>query len=29
MYFGRGGNDGDNAQHARTTNTITLMEILA
>ena len=28
-YFGRGSNDGDNTQHARTTNTITLMEILA
>jgi hypothetical protein len=29
MYFGRGGNDGDNAQHARTINVITLTEILA
>jgi len=29
MYFGRGGNDGDNSQHARTINVITLTEILA
>ena len=28
-YFGRGGTDGDNAQHARTINVITLTEILA
>ena len=29
MYFGRGSTDGDNAQHARTINVITLTEILA
>lgn len=29
MYFGRGSTDGDNAQHARTINVITLMEVLA
>ena len=28
-YFGRGSTDGDNAQHARTINVITLTEILA
>ena len=28
-YFGRGATDGDNAQHARTINVITLMEVLA
>ena len=29
MYFGRGGNDAENTQHARTINVITLTEILA
>ena len=29
LYYGRGTSDTDNAQHARTTNTITLMEVLA
>ena len=29
MHFGKGGNDADNSQHARTINVITLMEVLA